>query len=189
MHFSHKLFSMEETKKWIWSQKEPILPTRIRSRPSLPSISDSVAYFRHWFRNDKASKRDVFEINKNSPNSSTPSFKKRSASANSFVPVSFPSYLNSSGTQQNHRGQQVRRSSLLEGFEETLHLMSTSKRQTRLTLPKDAQQKSDHSRAQRHNSHLPVPLVPLPKFKVPSTLYGYLDKGSLKKGKYWHFLG
>ena len=179
---------MEEGKQWLWAQKEPLLPTtRLKKQPSFSGFSDGVAYLRRWFQGPAAKPKNVA---KTSHHGGTPyRLQKRSLSANSFVPVSFPAYLNSGSTQQNRTRQQPRRSSLLEGVENTLELMSTSKKQAQLALPKDVQQKLAHSSSTSHDSsHLPVPLVPLPKFKVPSTLYGYLDESSFKKGEAWYCL-
>ena len=175
---------MEEGKRWSWGQKGPLLPTtRVKNKPILYSLSDGVAYLRHWFQTSRTrpTPKDSEYQRENAP---TFRMKKKSASTNSFVPVAFPAYLNSSSNVQQSQNRQLpRKSSLLEGFEKTLELMSTSKKQTKLTFPKDVQ---DKQAKKKHSSicssYLPVPLVPLPQFKVPSTLYGYLDEASFKQG-------
>ena len=176
---------MEDGKQWLWGKRDPLLPTtRFRNRSVFPNFLDGVDYFRYWLQGTKP-KQTAAVAKDNNLNGSPFRLKKKSTSSNSFVPVSFPAYLNSISLQQSRSVQTPRKSSLREGFQETLELISTSEKQTKLALPKDVQQKrGDRTRHfSQDSSHLPVPLVPLPKFRVPSTLYGYLDEASYRKGE------
>jgi len=88
------------------------------------------------------------------------------------TPAAFPSYLNSGGVHHpsDSMALNCRRSSLLEGLEQTIALMQRDQ-SNRLVLPKHVTSEENKEVIKLSElSHLPVPILPLYRFQIPQTL-------------------
>ena len=94
---------------------------------------------------------------------------------------SFPSYLTSTKVQASGSGGSPmleRKSSLLEGYDQTADKMAKSSNLS-LVPPK----KNHHTQAFGNNPNVPVPIPPSRKFHLTGRLYGYLERQTVINGK------
>lgn len=179
---------MDTYKQWLWTRSNTLLPTTFKATDNA-NISDN---FSEGFTNLWKLLQSI--TTKKSNGTSQTKFQSdfseqyqrkemnRSVSSNSLVHAAFPSYLNTESVHRKPAAYSHRKSSLLDGYEQTLHYLSTSEKQTRLALPKDKKYRNQSNENLIQHSQLPVPVVPPPRFHVPNTLYGYLDEATIKRG-------
>ena len=139
------LFAMQ----WSWKRRGSLLPVN-----QLATATGRQPILWQWFQN-------LLGEEARGPTSTAASFDtelvKRS---NSLVSVAFPSYLNSGGLHSKPGKQEHCKSSLLDGYEQTLSSINASTEKARLVLPKKLKASN---RATDSSSHLPIPLLPLSK--------------------------
>ena len=180
----HKTQVMETYKQWFKTRSHTLLPTTFKPKGN-STVSDNLVDGVSWLWQTLIRRKNHENILPNSSSDFSENMNKKlpkSASGNFLVHAAFPSYLNTEGTHRKSTPQCYRRSSLLVGCEQTMHFITTSKKQTRLVLPKDNEGSTNSQKELIEHAHLPVPVVQPPRFKVPNTLYGYLDESTFKKG-------
>ncbi len=90
---------------------------------------------------------------------------------------SLPSYL----TNTNVIFPQQRRSSLLDGYQQTLKSLAVNQNLS-IALPKQAGDVRSMSHHSQVRQHIPVPIPPAKKFHLTGRLYGYLEKQKVIEG-------
>ncbi|XP_002130177.2 transmembrane protein 41B isoform X1 [Ciona intestinalis] len=182
------MLGMDWYKKWLWIRSESLLPTTNSTKDSeKTSYADLTKYFntsnlvqRLWRKRESFDGENDANNNQTLPINVTP--PSTPVGSKNLMTVSYPAYLNSGCSNSQMSSfpfNDNRRSSLLEGLEHTLYVMSNDQKRTQLTLPKSNINYMSKLRNEPELSQLPVPIPRLHKFRIKGPLYGYLDEERL----------